>query len=110
MRLRGVRTSRAASAALIVSIKITAIAIAVAVTILLIYGVGFPWYVALAVGVLGYVAAKGLIAVVVGYFWGQRDAREMKQWFEGLPPEVKQDVIDNAPPDVSGHVADVLKK
>src|SRR5262245_51215055 len=105
-----VQTPSGTMGAIIVSIKIAAIAIAVAVIILLIYGYDFPWYAALAVGVLGYIAAKAVLAIAVGYLWGQQDAREMKQYLEGLPPEVKQDLIDNAPSDVRGHVADILKK
>src|SRR5262249_28695586 len=100
----------AGTAALIVSIKIAAIAIAVAVIILLTYGYDFPWYAALAVGVLGYIAAKAALAIAIGYFWGRQNARQTKQYLEGLPPELKQDLIDNAPSDVRAHVTDVLKK
>src|SRR6266851_7035190 len=96
--------------AIIVSLKIAATAIALAVTILLIYGYDFRWYAAVAVGVVGYIAAKAVLAIAVGYLWGRQDGRETKQYIASLPPEVKQDLIDNAPPDVREHVAEMLKK
>ncbi len=79
-------------------------------TILLIYGYDFRWYAAVAVGVVGYIAAKAVLAIAVGYLWGRQDGRETKQYIASLPPEVKQDLIDNAPPDVREHVAEMLKK
>jgi hypothetical protein len=104
------QTPSGTMSAIIVSIKIAAIAIAVGVTILLIYGYDFRWYAALAVGVVAYVAAKPVLAIGVGYLWGQQDARETKQYIATLPPEVKQDLIDNAPSDVKERVADVILK
>jgi hypothetical protein len=32
--------------------------------------------------------------------WGRQDARKLKQYFADLPPQVKQDLVDNAPSDV----------
>ena len=59
-------------AAIIVSIKFAAMGIAIAVTTLLIYRSGFQWYAALAVGVLGYIAAKAVLSTGVGHIWGRK--------------------------------------
>jgi hypothetical protein len=103
------QTPSGAMGAIIISIKLVAISIAIAMTILLIYGFGFRWYTALAVGVVGYIAAKPVLGIVIGYFWGREDARELKQYVASLPPDVKRDLLDNAPTDVKERVADVLK-
>lgn len=95
--------------AIILSIKMAAICIAIAVTMVLIYDYEFRWYTALALGALGYVASKSVLAVVVGYVWGRQDAREVKQQLVNLRSEVRQDIIDCAPPDVKEHVANFMK-
>lgn len=99
--------------AIIISIKLAALSIALAAIYLLINRYGFQgWkeYAAIALGVLTYVVTKAVLAAAVGYVWGRRDARELKQHLADLSPQVKQDVIDHAPPDVKGLVANILKK
>jgi ABC-type transport system involved in cytochrome bd biosynthesis fused ATPase/permease subunit len=92
-------------AAMIVSVKIAAISIATALTFFLIYGYGFRVYIALALGVLGYFAAKRVLGFAVGHVSGRRAARALKR----LPPHVQQEIIDYAPLDVKDRVAALMK-
>jgi hypothetical protein len=95
---------------IIVSIKLAAIGIAIAVISLLIYGYHLQDWVAIALGIVAYFFAKAALAVGIGYVWGRRDAREMKQYLADLPLQIRQDIIDNAPSDVKPHLADLVKK
>jgi hypothetical protein len=102
------QTPSGTMAAIIISIKLAAVGIAIAVTTLLIYRSGFRWYAAVAVGVLAYIAAKVVVSIGVGHIWGRQDARELKQFIANLPPDVSQDIINNAPSDVKERVAKMV--
>lgn len=104
--------ARQLTPAIVLSIKIDAFIIAAAPPYVLIYHYGFEgplWEWGLIVlGILAYIVAKAMLAILLGYLWGRQDAKDLSQMAD-LPLGVKQDIIDNAPSDVKDRVANILK-
>lgn len=97
---------------IIVTVKLVALILAVA-TAFVTYTHQFEWYTALITGVLAYVLAKPVGGLVVGYFLGREDARNVERLMKSAGPswpEIKQELIDNAPSGTNERVANLLNR
>jgi hypothetical protein len=89
--------------------KLAALGIAVALTVILIYGFQFQWFAGLAIGALGYFVAKYTVGYVIATAYAYAAGRRAGRWLASLPPDIREDIVDCAPPDVKERLTKKMK-